>query len=74
MRLYIILVFMSSKHNACIHERTKQEVLGRTIRLLFFHCNFDFVSDTTSRKETSACTRNEVNKTIQFGRLQCWYY
>jgi hypothetical protein len=28
----------------------------------------------TSRKKTFVCTCNEINKTIQFGRLQCWYY
>jgi hypothetical protein len=27
-----------------------------------------------SRKETLVCMCNEVNKTIQFWRLQCWYY
>jgi hypothetical protein len=26
------------------------------------------------RKKTLECVRNEVNKTIQFVRLQCWYY
>jgi hypothetical protein len=31
------------------------------------------VSDT-SIKETLVCTYNEVNKTILFWRLQCWYY
>jgi hypothetical protein len=33
-----------------------------------------WVSDTIRRKKTLVCMRNEVNKTIQFERLQCWYY
>jgi hypothetical protein len=32
------------------------------------------LSDTTSRKKTVVCMDNEVNKTIQFERLQCLYY
>jgi hypothetical protein len=31
-----------------------------------------WISDT-DREKTSVCTRNEVNKTIQTERLQCWY-
>jgi hypothetical protein len=27
-----------------------------------------------SRKEALVCMHNEVNKTIQFWRPQCWYY
>jgi hypothetical protein len=32
------------------------------------------VSDATNRKETLACMHNEVSKTIQYGRLQYWFY
>jgi hypothetical protein len=28
----------------------------------------------TSKKKTLVCMRNEVNKIMQYLRLQCWYY
>jgi hypothetical protein len=37
----------------------------------YFPFTVILVSDTRSRKKTLARMRNEVNKTIQFGRLQC---
>jgi hypothetical protein len=30
--------------------------------------------DTNFRKKTSVCRHNEVNKAVQIGSLQCWYY
>jgi hypothetical protein len=42
--------------------------------MAYFHFTIIWVSDTTSRKKTVVCMRNEVSKTIRFGSLQCWYY
>jgi hypothetical protein len=49
----------------------KHLVLGRIIHLFSLHN-----SDTWhyKRKKTSVTMHNEVNKTMQFGRLQCYYY
>jgi hypothetical protein len=42
--------------------------------IAYFPITLIWVSDTISgRKKTTICMWNEVNKTIQFGRLQCWY-
>jgi hypothetical protein len=46
-----------------------QEVLERTIRLLSFHCNV--ITRYDKQKKTSVRMRNDVDKTIQYGRLQC---
>jgi hypothetical protein len=40
----------------------------------YFPFTVIWIYDMTSRKKTSVCICNETNKTIQFGRLQCWYY
>jgi hypothetical protein len=49
---------------------SRQDVLGRTNCLL----SVIWVPDITSREKTLVGMCNEVNKTIQFGKLQCWYY
>jgi hypothetical protein len=40
----------------------------------YFSFTVIWISDTIIKKKTSVCMHNEANKTIQFGRLQCWYY
>jgi hypothetical protein len=42
--------------------------------IAYFPFTVNLASDTASRKKTLLSVRNEVSKTIQFGRLQCWYY
>jgi hypothetical protein len=43
-------------------------------QIAYFPVTAILVSDTINRNKTVLCARNEVSKTIQFGRLQCWYY
>jgi hypothetical protein len=42
--------------------------------IAYFPFTVIVVSDTTYRKKTLVCMRNEVNKAIQVWRLQCRYY
>jgi hypothetical protein len=44
------------------------------VLIVYFPFIVTWVSDTTRRKKTLVCMHNEVNKTVQFGRLQCWCY
>jgi hypothetical protein len=62
----------SSLWNSVASWRKYKKFLEELIASFPFTVNW--VSDMTSRKKTLICMRNEVNKTIQFGRLQCWYY
>jgi hypothetical protein len=43
-------------------------------QIAYFPFTVTIVSYAVSRKKTLVCMRNEVNKRIQFGRLQCWCY
>jgi hypothetical protein len=70
----ICLLYKISEINSCkqwdlFMAFQQQQVLWRSSRLLSFHCNCN-----TSREKTVVCMRNEINKTIQFGRLQYQYY
>jgi hypothetical protein len=40
----------------------------------YFPFTIILVYDRNSRKKALVCMHNEVNKTMQFGRLQCRYY
>jgi hypothetical protein len=42
--------------------------------IVYFSFTVTLVSDGASRNKTLVCIHNEVNTTIQFGRLECWYY
>jgi hypothetical protein len=53
-------------------QMLKQEVLWKPTA--FFPSTVIWVSVARNRKKTLVYMRNEVNKRIQFGRIQCWYY
>jgi hypothetical protein len=42
--------------------------------IVYFRFIATWMSDTISRNKSLVCVRNEANKTIQFGRLHCWYF
>jgi hypothetical protein len=42
--------------------------------IAYFPLTIARMSETTGGKKILVCTRNEVNKTLHFGKLQCWYY
>jgi hypothetical protein len=52
------------------YKRT--EVLERSNRLLFFHYNLSIWHN--KQKKSALHMSKEINKTIQFEGLQCWYY
>jgi hypothetical protein len=42
--------------------------------ITYFPYTVTLASDTATRNKTLVRMHIEVNKTKQFGRLQCWYY
>jgi hypothetical protein len=60
-------------HLHCIDNFKCNKKVGEELSA-YFPFTVISVFDTTSRKKTLVCVCNEVNKTIQLQRLQCWYY
>jgi hypothetical protein len=50
------------------HKKFWEELIA------YFPFTVILVSDTIRRKKASVRMRNEVNKKVQFGKLQCSFY